>query len=291
MILPPVCYLFSYFVDNGEDGLHLAWSADGYRFAALQEGKSFLPPQVGESRLMRDPCLLAGPDGLFRLVWTTSWRGHTIGYAYSRDLLHWSEQRALPVMAHEPGVRNCWAPELAYDAAAGEYVIFWASTVQGQFPETAGTGDEAYNHRIYCTTTREFVNFSPTRLFYDGGFNVIDASLLPLEGQYALIVKDETLKPVRKDLRVAYGPSPQGPFGAASAPFTPSWVEGPSALRVGDEYRVYFDCYREGRYGAMVTRDFRSFTEASERLVMPRQARHGTVLAVSREVVERLLDP
>ena len=56
-----------------------------------------------------------------------------------------------------------------------------------------------------------------------------------------LIVKDETLKPVKKNLRIAVGDSPEGPFGPASAPFTPSWAEGPTAIRIGDDYVVYFD--------------------------------------------------
>ena len=34
------CYLFSYFIDNGEDGLHLARSDDGYKWEALAGGKS-----------------------------------------------------------------------------------------------------------------------------------------------------------------------------------------------------------------------------------------------------------
>ena len=28
-------YLFSYFMDNGQDGLHLAWSEDGLQWEAL----------------------------------------------------------------------------------------------------------------------------------------------------------------------------------------------------------------------------------------------------------------
>src|ERR1700710_914243 len=95
-------YLYSYFVGNGEDGLHLATSDDGLKWTALRGGASFLQPVVGENKLMRDPCLLLGSDGVFRMVWTTSWSGITIGYASSKDLINWSEQRALPVMANEP---------------------------------------------------------------------------------------------------------------------------------------------------------------------------------------------
>ena len=96
--VPEKAFLFSYFVGNGEDGLHLAWSRDGYHWDRLNGGQSYLRPEVGESKLMRDPCLLRGPDGTFHLVWTTSWKGKTIGYAASRDLIHWSAQKAIPTL-------------------------------------------------------------------------------------------------------------------------------------------------------------------------------------------------
>ena len=57
-------------------------------------------------------------------------------------------------------------------------MIFWASTIPGRFPQTAGSSEEKYNHRIYGTTTKDFVTFTPTTLFYDPGFSVIDATFL-----------------------------------------------------------------------------------------------------------------
>ncbi len=47
--------LFSYFLGNGEDGLHLAWSQDGYRWEALNGGRSYLRPEVGESKSRMKP--------------------------------------------------------------------------------------------------------------------------------------------------------------------------------------------------------------------------------------------
>src|SRR5689334_18015483 len=87
---PPIgekCYLFTSFRGNGEDGLHLAFSTDGLRWSALNNDKTFLRPQVGKEKLMRDPCLLQGPDATFHLVWTDSWFSRTIGYANSKDLI------------------------------------------------------------------------------------------------------------------------------------------------------------------------------------------------------------
>jgi len=44
-------YLFSYFTDNGQDGLHLAYSKDGLNWEALNNGKSIVAPTVGQDKL------------------------------------------------------------------------------------------------------------------------------------------------------------------------------------------------------------------------------------------------
>lgn len=281
-------WLFSYFTGNGEDGLRLAWSADGWRWQPLAGGRALVRPRVGPAPLLRDPHLARGPDGIFHLVWTTAWESREIGYASSPDLLTWSDQRALPVMAHAPDARNCWAPELAWDPARAQWLIFWSTTVRGRFPSTQATAENAYNHRIYATATRDFCAFAPTELFYDPGFNVIDATLVPFRGEWLMIVKDETIEPPRKHLRCARGRSPRGPWGPISSAFTRDWVEGPTAVVHGDELAVLFDVYRENHYGAVVTRDGVHWTDATARLSLPAGARHGTALAVPTATVERL---
>jgi sucrose-6-phosphate hydrolase SacC (GH32 family) len=94
-------YAFSYFKNNGEDGLHLAYSYDGYKWTALKNDRSFLKPLLSKDSLMRDPCIIRGADNKFHMVWTVSWNDRGVGYASSRDLIHWSKQQYLPVMAHE----------------------------------------------------------------------------------------------------------------------------------------------------------------------------------------------
>ena len=112
-------YLFSYFTGNGEDGLHIAYSTDGYQWKALNEGRSFLTPTAGKDKLMRDPSIIRGKDGRFHMVWTVSWGEKGIGYSSSKDLITWSEQQYLPVMEDdEQEATNCWAPELFYDDAS-----------------------------------------------------------------------------------------------------------------------------------------------------------------------------
>lgn len=286
--LPATCYLFSYFINNGEDGLHLAWSRDGYKWEALNGGKSYLKPEVGESKLMRDPCLLRGPDGTWHMVWTTAWDGKTIGYSSSKDLITWTPQKAIPVMAHEPTARNCWAPEIAYDETKKQFLIFWATTIPGRYPETEGKGDDKYNHRIYSTTTKDFETFTPAKLFYEPGFNVIDATLLHAQNRFYLIIKDETRNPAKKHLRVVASDNIEGPFVDLSAPISPDWVEGPTALKVGDDYLLYFDEYTRHRYGALRSRDLKTWESISDKISFPKGTRHGTAVAVPASVIENL---
>jgi hypothetical protein len=288
-------YLFTYFTKNGEDGLHLAWSADGYTWERLNDGKPYLTPAVGKSKLMRDPCAVRASDGTFHLVWTSGWNENNIGYASTKDFLTWSAQREIPVMAHEPTVRNSWAPEVAFDAKRGEYIIFWASTIPGKFTRTAGSSESDYNHRMYYTTTRDFTTFAPTQLYYDPGFSVIDATLLHADGRHYLIIKDETRNPPKKFLQIAVGDDVRGPFSPLSAPFTPPglWVEGPTALKVGAEYLLYFDAYQTKHYGLMRSRDLKTWDDVTARLKLPDEGtpvrpRHGTVIEVPRAVITRL---
>lgn len=50
--------LFSFFRGNGEDGLYLAESEDGLLWTPLNSDRPLVRPEVGESKLMRDPSIL-----------------------------------------------------------------------------------------------------------------------------------------------------------------------------------------------------------------------------------------
>ncbi len=285
--------LFAYF-GTGKDeatGLKLALSDDGFTFRDVAGGASFLAPRVGESKLMRDPFVFrdAKQADLWHMVWTTAWGGVTIGYSSSRDLRHWTPQRAIPVMAGVTGTRNCWAPEVVWDARKRRYVIFWSSTVDGRFPATLDPKEPGSNHRLWYVTTRDFQTFSKPDLLLDPGFAVIDGTFAQgANGKLHLIVKDETPNPAAKYLQVVPAASPTGPFGAAGRPFTPAWVEGPMTTRIGDETICYWDVYTQGRWGAAATRDFVEWRDVSDRLVMPKGARHGSLVRIPRAVAQGL---
>lgn len=279
-------YLFSYFKNNGQDGLHLAYSTDGLKWAALRGDSSFLKPMVGKDRLMRDPSIVQDEKGVFHIVWTSGWWDKGIGYARSTDLTHWSAQQNIPVMNAFPETRNAWAPELFYDRKSKTFYIFWASTVPGMFPELpTSESEKGLNHRQFYVTTKDFKTFSKTKIYFDGGFSVIDGAMLKRSNNYYLFVKNENSNPPEKNIRVVSSKKPYG-FNPkeVSAPITGNyWAEGPSPLQVGEYVYVYFDKYRDRRYGAVRSKDLVHWEDVSDLISFPAGTRHGTAFAVTEE--------
>lgn len=282
-------YLFSYFQNNGEDGLHLAWSEDALHWKALKNNESFLTPTAGKDKLMRDPCIIQGGDGKFHMVWTVSWNEQGIGYANSENLINWSEQKYLPVMAHEPEARNCWAPELFYDQESEIYMIYWATTIPGRFPETDSTGDDGYNHRMYYVTTKDFETLSETKLLYEPSFNVIDATIQKAGEEYVMFLKNEIRYPeAEKNIRIARSKELTGNYSNPSEPITGNWVEGPTAIQTEKGWIVYFDQYTAHKMGAVLSTDLENWTDISDQFNFPEGTRHGSVFKVKQSVWEKL---
>src|SRR6202000_2979460 len=78
-------YLFTSFREPAVDGLFFLSSRDGIHWK--DEGGSFLKPEIGEKKLMRDPSMAQGPDGVWHLVWTCGWNGDKgFGYGSSKEI-------------------------------------------------------------------------------------------------------------------------------------------------------------------------------------------------------------
>jgi hypothetical protein len=91
------------------------------------------------------------------------------------------------------------------------------------------------------------------------------------------------------NLRVAFSKSAEGPWENVSAPFTQKFTEGPCALKVGDDWLIYFDAYRQKVYGAVKTRDFKTFTDVTKDVSFPEGHKHGTAIAVPATILDGLL--
>ncbi|MEU3612211.1 glycoside hydrolase family 43 protein [Streptomyces sp. NPDC006872] len=273
-------YVVSYFTD-ADEALHLGYSHDGHDFVTVNGGRPVLRGTVGTGRL-RDPFIGIGPDGLFHLLATDGWTSPYIVHATSADLLTWSDQELVPVMAEVAGAHNAWAPEFFPDRRTGLYHLLWSSVVEpGSSAEGRDYEHVGQNHRIWHCTTEDFRTYSESALFFDPGHSVIDATVRELDGGgFLMAYKDERgtndLATAHKDLHLTTFETPGGPYAASTGPVTPSVVEGPSIFRRGDELVMIFDHYLEGRYGAVRSKDGVDWESVA--LTLPPGMRHASVL-------------
>jgi Glycosyl hydrolases family 43 len=277
-------YLFTSFHEPADAGLRMLYSYDGKKWNDLDT--VFLQPKVGKQKVMRDPSMAQGPDGVFHLVWTSSWRGDKgFGYASSKDLINWSEQQLIPVMEKEPTTVNVWAPELFYDEDAKQYLIIWASCIPGRFER--GIEEDSNNHRMYYTATKDFKTFSETKLFLDPGFSVIDAVIVKRAAKdYVLVLKDNT-RPER-NIKVAFATTPIGPWKNVSKAFTDNFTEGPSVVKLKNEWLIYYDSYRKKIYEASATKDFVHFENVTTSVQVPQGHKHGTIVPAKKKFIKQL---
>jgi len=303
--LPPSSpWLFAGFKRDSKDGVYYAISLDGYHWKLANGGKPVIPP-TDPNELMRDPFLQRAPDGSFRMVWSWAWYdAHVVGYSESKDLLTWTPHRPISVMSL-PEVANVWAPALYYEPAQHRWLILWASTIPGRFPgddsgdiATTAAGRVGLNHRIYSTTTTDFQSFTPAKLFFDPGYSVIDATILPPAtpgGSFTLIFKDERKNPLEKHLLTAAGPTFEGPWSNISQPISEPWSEGAAIIPVAASaespagYLAYYDHYSQGQhYGALFSPDLVHWSDALSKIDFPAGMRHGSFLQITQAEYDRV---
>ena len=278
-------WVFTSFHEPADKGLRMLYSYDGKKWTGLDT--VLLRPSVGNQQVMRDPSMVQDKNGIFHLVWTSSWRGDKgFGYASSKDLLNWSQQQFIPVLQKEPVVVNTWAPELFYDEDQDQFMIIWASCIPGRFER--GIEEDSNNHRMYVTTTTDFKTFSESKLFLDPGFSVIDAVIVKRgDKDFVLVLKDNT-RPER-NLKVAFADNPMGPWTNISKPFSDKFTEGPSVIKLKKEWLIYFDSYQKKIYEAVSTTDFKKFKNVTNTILVPAGHKHGTIVPVKRKTLRQLV--
>ena len=163
----------------------------------LDGGEAFPTRQFTHTGGMRDAFvyrtqngqfLLAGTDMTSALGWTSN---HRMTFMHSNDLVHWDKWISIDLESPENlkalGLKDAkemtaaWAPQLIYDPVSGKYVAYYSVG----FPD---------RHRIYYSLLSEDLSeFSEPRVFYDPGFDVIDADIVwnDVDHQYTMVFKRE----------------------------------------------------------------------------------------------------
>ncbi|MCM1092327.1 MAG: glycoside hydrolase family 43 protein [Lachnospiraceae bacterium] len=170
-------YLFSYFTDDTTEGqqVRYAISDDGIKFVPLNGNR----PVIGSDSIsisggVRDPHIIRGNDGYFRMVLTDmdmskgKWTNRGIVMLRSKDLVHWEHSRVhFPerYSGSDPAWANAvWAPQTIYDPSVNRYMVYYSlhSDKSGPYPV-----DKVF----YSYADDEFSNLEtdPAPLFdYDG---------------------------------------------------------------------------------------------------------------------------
>jgi hypothetical protein len=272
-------YLFSYFKTRDES-MYLAVSEDGFIWNEWNDGRPVLKG-ADAGGMIRDPFLFKDTRGRFHAVWTTGWESASIGYAWSDNLLEWRDIRLLPVMNGREGTINCWAPEVCWDAAAGAFRLIWSSTVLQPLEK------RKRDHRIWSVLTNDFERLSDPAVYFDPGYNVIDATIVDLGDRQMMFFKDERGSNEPDTTHKAIRSCPIGKNGAPdvggiSELLTPALSEGPTLYPVMDggvQYWIMlYDMFSNGRYGAARSVDLVHWEDVTDLIHLPPDPRHGSVL-------------
>ncbi|ABN53343.1 MAG TPA: alpha-L-arabinofuranosidase [Hungateiclostridium thermocellum] len=272
-------YIMAYFKQApGEYGLNLCYSTDGLHWRNINDGKPVLYAQMG-TKGIRDPYIFRKQDGKFGIVATdmlgTNW-GDTSQYIHyweSEDLINFTERL---IKVHNKSNMHAWAPEVFYDENRKQYGIYWA-------------GNTDYN-RIYVNYTTDFDTVSDCQVFFDPGYDVIDAHIVSDKGMYYLFFKDERAS--GKAIKVARSSSlTPNSFTV----FTPNFItspntEGPFVFKDNnsDSWYMYVDIYsNNGIFECWKTNDLNalSWTKVTG-ISVPPGVRHGSVVKVNRWELE-----
>jgi hypothetical protein len=272
---------------DGESGIYFAISKDGYNWLYVNDGSPVVR-QSERDELMRDPFIQRAPDGTMNLLWTWSTTSPAIGYSTSTDLLHWSKNRKLSLTAAVPGALTTTSPSSYYDPVKKDWLILWSSRVVA-----AGQPGKPPEERIYSSTTTNFKQFTPAKLFFDPGYNVTDATLIGsgMPGLSYMLFEDERADPPQKHISAAEGPTMIGPWKAISLPITDAGAEAPAPLPVGNGLLVYYHHSRDPEdYGAAFTKDMQHWDDESLRTRFPAGIRHGSVVHITTDEYNMLHD-
>jgi sucrose-6-phosphate hydrolase SacC (GH32 family) len=300
-------YLLVHFTSettNGEQ-IYFATSKDGLHWQDLNNSRPVLQSDLGEKGV-RDPAIVRAADGKKFYILATDlriesgkgWdaamhRGSTALIIYeSSDLVNWSAPRSVDIAKGIPGAGCAWAPEAIYDEASGQYIVYWAtiSPLNGV--------DKA---RIYYSTTRDFLTFSPAQLYIDrpGNTPIIDTQIVKMsdrssgyryyrasgDGQITLEGSDQILGNWKTigDLR--------------SVGLTGKDVEGPILFKFNgsEQWSLWVDQYATGKgYLALVSSnlsnagDFRRLAVGEVDFGKSKK-RHGSILNLSAAQYQALM--
>ncbi len=286
-------YLFTYFTGNSkeEEAIRFAISTDGYHFTALNDNKPVISSgKISSTGGVRDPHILRRADnrGFYMVVTdmvsANGWNSNrAMVLLKSTDLIHWTSAVVnIPqtFKAFEK-VNRVWAPQTIYDPEQKKYMVYWSMRA-GDDPDII----------YYAYANKDFtaLETEPKQLFFNPhGTSCIDGDIIYKDGKYHLFFKTEGagngIKVAVSDkltmgyvLRDEYLQQTRDPVEGA----------GIFKLNDGSGYILMYDVYTKGKYQFTKTQNLQNFKIVDSEITMNFHPRHGTVMPVTRQELERL---
>lgn len=298
-----MAYLFPHFT-NGEKGdreqIWFSVSRDGLNWKDLGGDEPFLASRIGTTGI-RDPFIVYD-EGLkkYFIIATDlcTTKGGTWGYYSERgsrniviweseNLVDWSDERLVEVGIPEAGC--VWAPEAVYCSEKESWFVFFASNVREK-------NELISKQRIYGTYTKDFVNFTPTFKFMEKEISLIDTNIVWDKGFYYRFTKDETNKHIIVDRSAVLVPENGEDYEEIHSEYLAKYfgLEGPECYQLPDgRWCLIVDRYHthEG-YMPVICDELAggAFYEPDKDTydMGKREKRHGSVIRISDEELERL---
>ena len=178
-------YAMAYFTESNQGvgnnyGLHLAVSSDGLNWSPLNQNNPVVTPSQGTGGL-RDPFILRKQDGTFEIL-ATDLNG--TDFSQSNQYIHVWDSTDLRTFTGYRRVKmhsmttHTWAPEAFWDASRGQYGIIYSA-------------NNGTRNVIMVDYTTDFRTVSTPQVYFDPGFNIIDADVVVGNGTNYLYYKDE----------------------------------------------------------------------------------------------------
>lgn len=298
-------YLFAYFPNNYDENLYYAISTDGFNYTPLNNGRAIIASSTYTlTGGIRDPHILRGEDGVFRMVCTdmvcangwSSNRGITM--SKSTDLIHWTHSTVHFPTRFPDGwgsVTRVWAPETIYDRETNKYMVYYSLL-------TSDDGTCNFDKVFYSYANDDFTDLEeyPVHLF-DRSSATIDADIVYDETDqlYHMIYKNEginSISHVSAPYLTARAGQPTGSqWGTLGGGIqqTSVAVEGGGIFRLINQntHVIMYDCYGSGYYQFCTTDDWKTYTlraqTATSGMFTPR---HGSVIPLHPAETRALLD-
>lgn len=281
-------YILSYFNGElGEETGKLAYSTDALNWTDLKGGSSIITSSLGNGRI-RDPFITRDKEGNFVILATEGFDNPYIYIMNSPDLVNFTSEELVRVAYFDEALqmtgKRAWAPEMMYDMESDQYYIYFSDP-----------GEKDLVGHIYAVNTKDFKEFSYPYSYYNPGYNVIDGTILPLDGKYWMFYKDE-----RKAAQTIFFASTNklsNGFGLAYDSkfiFDQKYIEGPFVACVEDGYVLYVDYYPKGTFHvAKFTTlgdktDFVWLDESNYELPND-DVRHGSIIPITQKELDKII--